>query len=102
MNAKTRNAGHGHPEKCLTELDRGSSRVDREFRSPSWVVKHQPAASADNAAKPDGMQPSKSRHSIRWRQSHPFTTYQPLTCNTRSGLCAAGASITIELRRLSI
>jgi hypothetical protein len=52
MAVKTGNAGHGHPEKCLTKLDRGSSRRDREFPSPSWVAQHQLETSAHKATKP--------------------------------------------------
>jgi hypothetical protein len=53
MTTNTVNAGHGHPEKCLTELDHGSSRIDRELRT-SGFAKHQ--------REPFGNKPTKPRH----------------------------------------
>ncbi len=52
MTTNTVNAGHRHPEKCLTELDRGSSKIDGEFPSPSGVAQHQREPSANTATKP--------------------------------------------------
>ena len=52
MAANTVNAGHGHPGKCLTELDRSLSRIDRELRSPSGFAKHQHEPSANKPTKP--------------------------------------------------
>jgi hypothetical protein len=52
MAVKTGNTGHGHPEKCLTKLDRGSSGIDREFPSPSGSAQHQLEPSANKTTKP--------------------------------------------------
>src|SRR5712692_5575336 len=52
MTTNTVSAGHRHPEKCLTELDRGATKIDGEFPSPSGVAQHQREPSAHTATKP--------------------------------------------------
>src|SRR5882724_772497 len=52
MPTNTVNAGHRHPEKCLTELDRGATKINGEFPSPSGVAQHQHEPSANTATNP--------------------------------------------------